>query len=275
MAVLDLVMVKDNAMVELLKWYVDAGVDCVLDNCGCNRLIDKPAPRFSAPTTKNAKGITEVKKKASTPELFSREVSFQTARDSADNAASLDELKAAISRFEGCPLKFTAKNLVFGSGAVSPDLMIIGEAPGAEEDRQGIPFVGPAGQLLDKMLNAIDLTRDVVYVTNILPWRPPGNRPPTNTEISACLPFIKRHIVLVRPKILLMLGGTSAKTLLGTTDGIMRLRGKWRNYDSEETGSPIAARALLHPAFLLRQPEQKRETWLDLLEIRAKLQSLK
>ena len=275
MAVLDLVMVKDNAIVELLKWYVDAGVDCVLDNSPCNRLIDKPAPRRPAQTTNNAKGITEVKKKASTSELLSREASFQTARESADSAASLDELKAAISRFEGCPLKFTAKNLVFGSGAVSSDLMIIGEAPGAEEDRQGIPFVGPAGQLLDKMLNAIDLTRDLVYVTNILPWRPPGNRPPTDTEISACLPFIKRHIVLVRPKILLMLGGTSAKTLLGTTEGIMRLRGKWKNYNSEEIGAPIAARALLHPAFLLRQPEQKRETWLDLLEIGAKLQSLR
>ena len=130
MAVLDLVMVKDNAMVELLKWYLDAGVDCVLDNSACNRLIEKPVPYPSAQTTSHAKAVTDVKKRASTPELFSREASFQTARDSADNAASLDELKAAISRFEGCPLKFTAKNLVFGSGAVSADLMIIGEAPG-------------------------------------------------------------------------------------------------------------------------------------------------
>lgn len=272
---LNLFMAKDNPMAELLKWYLDSGVDCFLDNTPCNRLIDRPVRQNSPPTIRAAKGNTEIKKKDASRELISREASFETAQKTANASTSLDELKAAISNFEGCPLKFTAKNLVFGSGAVNPGLMIIGEAPGAEEDRQGLPFVGRAGQLLDKMLNSIDLTRDLVYITNILPWRPPGNRPPTDTEISACLPFIRRQILLVKPKILIMLGGTSAKTLLGTTDGIMRLRGRWTEYASEELSSPIIARALLHPAFLLRQPEQKRETWLDLLEIKAKLQSLR
>ena len=272
---LNLFMAKDNPMAELLKWYLDSGVDCFLDNTPRNRLVDRPVSQSLSPTTGAAKGINEIKNKVYSPELISREASFQTAQRTANDSTTLDELKAAISKFEGCPLKSTAKNLVFGSGPENPCLMIIGEAPGAEEDRQGLPFVGRAGQLLDKMLNAIDLTRDLVYITNILPWRPPGNRPPTDTEISSCLPFIKRQILLVRPKILILVGGTSAKTLLGTTDGIMRLRGKWTEYASEELASPITARALLHPAFLLRQPEQKRETWLDLLEIKAKLQSMR
>ena len=164
-------------------------------------------------------------------------------------------------------------NFVFSDGDTDARLMLIGEAPGGEEDRKGVPFVGPAGQLLDKMLDAIEIERAKVYITNILPWRPPGNRTPTDAEIAACLPFLERHIELVKPDILLLVGGTSAKTLLRRKEGIMRLRGKWMKYEPE-TGKPVVARALLHPAFLLRQPAQKRETWQDLLEIRARLDGL-
>ena len=149
--------------------------------------------------------------------------------------------------------------------------MFIGEAPGGEEDRRGVPFVGPAGKLLDLMLASIGLDRDQAYVTNILPWRPPGNRSPTDAEIAACLPFVERHIELAAPKILILVGGTAAKTLLGKTQGIMRLRGHWYSYESLHMSAPIDARAILHPAYLLRSPAQKRETWLDLLEIKGRL----
>ncbi|MBT5457529.1 MAG: uracil-DNA glycosylase, partial [Rhodospirillaceae bacterium] len=165
----------------------------------------------------------------------------------------------------------TAKSLVFGDGNPDAALMFIGEAPGAEEDRQGVPFVGPAGKLLDLMLASIGLDREAVYITNILPWRPPGNRSPTDAETAACLPFVERHIELVAPEILVFVGGTSAKTLLGTTQGIMRLRGSWRTYESPHMTAPIDARAMLHPAYLLRSPAQKRETWQDLLEIKHRL----
>jgi DNA polymerase len=134
--------------------------------------------------------------------------------------------------------------------------------------------VGPAGRLLDRMLAAIGLARDEVYITNILPWRPPGNRSPTDSEIAACLPFVERHVELVAPRIVIPVGGTAAKTLLGATQGIMRLRGRWLSYQSAAMAAPVPARAILHPAYLLRQPAQKRETWIDLLAIRAKLDEL-
>ena len=148
--------------------------------------------------------------------------------------------------------------------------MFIGEAPGAEEDRQGLPFVGPAGHLLDRMLGAIGLDRTQVYITNIVPWRPPGNRTPTAAEIAVCLPFLQRHIALAAPKLLFPVGGPSAKTLLNTDEGIIRLRGRWKFYTAPD-GTKIPARPLLHPAYLLRQPAQKRQAWQDLLEIRKRL----
>ena len=195
---------------------------------------------------------------------------MQTAREIAAASGTLAELRAALEAFDGCPLKATAMNFVFADGKPGASLMLVGEAPGAEEDRQGLPFVGPAGRLLDKMLEAIGIERKEAYISNILPWRPPGNRNPADSEIAACLPFVERHIELAAPRILVLVGGISAKSLLRSRDGIMRLRGRWLKYRPPE-GEPMTARALLHPAYLLRQPAQKRVTWRDLLEIRERL----
>jgi DNA polymerase len=203
--------------------------------------------------------------------LESAEAALSTARQMADAAKSLDELKDALGRFDGCPLKETAMNLVFADGNPQARVMIIGEGPGAEEDRQGLPFVGPSGQLLDRMLACIGLDRGSAYISNVLFWRPPGNRTPTAGEISACLPFVERHIQLVNPDFLLMVGGMSAKTLLARTEGILRLRGHWRPYQHAGLSHPIPALPSLHPAYLLRQPQQKRLAWRDLLSLKRAL----
>ncbi|MCE2951469.1 MAG: uracil-DNA glycosylase family protein [Alphaproteobacteria bacterium] len=185
---------------------------------------------------------------------------------------TLEALKSLMLAFEGCDLKHTAKNTVFGQGVPSAPVMCVGEAPGADEDEQGLPFVGLSGQLLDKMLATIGLSRkENVYISNIIPWRPPGNRQPTPYETSVCLPFIERHIELVKPKILVLLGGTSAKTLLREKDGILKVRGKWRAYSSPGLDRPIACLPLYHPAYLLRSPGQKKTVWLDLLRLKEAL----
>lgn len=277
-------MEQDGELIQLLKWYADSGVDEALDLEPVNRLIAPPTPPTPPPGAQTAAPgqaapatPTPVPQQQPQPqarpsaELISRDEVARSARAAASDAKSLEELRNALSAFEGCALKQTAKNLVFGDGDPNAALMFIGEAPGAEEDRQGVPFVGPAGKLLDLMLASIGLEREAAYITNILPWRPPGNRSPTDAEIAACLPFVERHIALVAPKILVFVGGTSAKTLLGTTQGIMRLRGRWFTYESDHITTPIDARAMLHPAYLLRSPAQKRETWQDLLEIKHRL----
>lgn len=202
-----------------------------------------------------------------------------SARSMAEAAADLAALREALAAFDGCSLKKTATNLVFGAGQTPADVMLIGEAPGRDEDRTGVPFVGVSGQLLDVMLGHVGLNREEnVYITNILPWRPPGNRPPTDAEVTACLPFLARHIALVAPRVLIFLGGTAAKTLLGRSEGITRLRGKWYDYTSpalESAGiAAIPAMATLHPAYLLRQPAQKRAAWKDLLSVRQRLDTL-
>jgi len=261
---------EDNSALALLQLYLDAGVDEALAEAP----IDRLAPR--APATPPPAPVTPPRDTAAPPrkrsaELASRDEITRNARAAAGAAQSLEALRDALAAFEGCALKKTAANLVFGDGNPDADLMFIGEAPGAEEDRRGVPFVGPAGRLLDRMLAAIGLDREAAYITNILPWRPPGNRSPTDSEIAACLPFIERHVELVAPKILVLVGGTAAKTLLGASQGIMRLRGRWFTYESLHMSSPIPTRAILHPAYLLRTPAQKRETWMDLLAIRARL----
>ncbi|MCT4654735.1 MAG: uracil-DNA glycosylase [Cohaesibacter sp.] len=193
----------------------------------------------------------------------------EEARQRAISAKTLEELEANLASFDGCSLKFSAKNLVFGDGNPEADLMFIGEAPGRDEDMQGLPFVGRAGQLLDKMMAAIERDRTNSYITNILPWRPPGNRKPSLDESEMMRPFIHRHIELVNPKVLIFLGGTAAQQLLGTKEGIMRLRGRWKAYPTAQ--GDIPAMATLHPAFLLRTPAQKRAAWQDLLEVAAKV----
>ncbi|MGE0023547.1 MAG: uracil-DNA glycosylase family protein [Hyphomicrobium sp.] len=193
-----------------------------------------------------------------------------TARSVARNASTLDELEAALRAFDGCGLKATAKNLCFYRGAPAARLMIIGEAPGREEDLEGRPFVGRAGQLLDKMLAAIALKEEHVHITNVVYWRPPGNRTPTPQESQVCRPFLERQMELVAPHVVLLLGGAAAKEMLAVTDGIMRIRGKWREIQSG--GRAVKTMATLHPAYLLRTPAAKRQAWRDLLAVQAALE---
>ena len=197
------------------------------------------------------------------------EEAVMAARGAARTAPTLDALQSTLAGFDGCALKATAKSLCFYRGAAKSRLMLIGEAPGRDEDMEGRPFVGRAGQLLDLMLAAIGLGEADVHITNIVYWRPPGNRTPTPQEAQVCRPFLERQIELVEPEVICLLGGAAAKHILGVEDGIMRLRGKWR--DVEFGGRSIKALATLHPAYLLRSPAQKRLAWRDLLMLQAAL----
>ena len=190
------------------------------------------------------------------------------------NIESLNQLERFIKTSNICPLKNQALNTVFADGNPSSKIMLIGEAPGAEEDKLGKPFVGAAGQLLNKMLAAINLDRNSVYITNIVPWRPPNNRAPNTEEILQCLPFTQKHIEIIQPSILVLLGGTATKAILATTLGITKLRGKWHEYNSLIIKEPISTMAMYHPAFLLRSPDHKKEAWEDLQKIQKKLQLL-
>ena len=187
------------------------------------------------------------------------------------NIVSLNQLERFIKTSDNCHLKNQALNTVFADGNPSSKIMLIGEAPGAEEDKLGKPFVGAAGQLLNKMLAAINLDRNSVYITNIVPWRPPNNRAPNTEEILQCLPFIQKHIEIIHPSILVLLGGTATKAMLATTLGITKLRGKWYEYNSLNIKEPILTMAMYHPAFLLRSPGHKKETWEDLQKIQKKI----
>ncbi len=199
-----------------------------------------------------------------------------SAHDAKTLAASCQSLKAlneALKTFDGCALKETAINLCFADGNPEAPIMLIGEAPGAQEDRQGKPFVGPSGQLLDRMLKTIGLDRTKVYITNVIFWRPPGNRTPTAAEIAICQPFLERQIELLRPKLLVFVGGIAARALLGVTQGVTKLRGRSFTYQTAD-GHEIPAIVMFHPAYLLRQPAQKRFAWRDLIEIRKNIKNL-
>lgn len=189
----------------------------------------------------------------------------------AEHCHTVAELSAALQNFEGCALKKTATQLVFADGNPEAAVMLVGEAPGREEDRMGLPFVGESGRLLDRMLAAIGLDRNSVYITNVVFWRPPGNRHPSQEETTVCAPFARRHVALVKPKVLVLLGGVAAQTLLDTSEGITRLRGRWFTYPGPD--QPIPALPTFHPAYLLRQPALKRAAWQDLLAIKAKIAS--
>lgn len=254
-------MMDSHTLKTLLSIYQDAGNDEVISPASHDRFQEVED------TLSLLSPALEEKKSSPIAPLISPKVAHQNANASASSAQSLEELKEALVAFEGCALKYTATNLVFGDGNPKARVMLIGEAPGADEDRQGLPFVGQSGQLLDKMFAAIGLTRQSFYITNIIPWRPPGNRQPTPAEAEACLPFVRRHIDLVSPDFLILVGGTATKTLLGGRDGIMRLRGAWKEYISE-AGKKMKVIAIFHPAYLLRSPGQKREIWLDLIKIK-------
>jgi DNA polymerase len=192
------------------------------------------------------------------------------ARERASKANTLEELEKALADFDGCPLRATAKNTCFKRGSNSARIMFIGEGPGRDEDLQGLPFVGRAGKLLDRMLASIGLNESHVYITNIVYWRPPGNRTPSTQEVQACLPFLNRQAELLDPEFVVLIGGPASQHLLGTKDGIMRLRGKWR--ECEIGGKARRALPILHPAYLLRTPAAKRQAWRDLLTLKAELE---
>jgi DNA polymerase len=194
----------------------------------------------------------------------------ESARLHAREARSLAELEAMVAAFEGCALKRTAKQLVFADGNPEADIMLVGEAPGGEEDRAGKPFVGRAGQLLDRMLASIGLDRSRVYIANVVPWRPPGNRTPTPQEVAICLPFTLRQIELCGPRFLVTLGAPATQTLLGLKEGIKRVRGRWVDYPG--LARPVRALPMLHPAYLLRQPIDKRLAWRDLRALKRALE---
>lgn len=267
---------------ELLEWYLEAGVDEAIGEAPRDRYRETPpappaAARRATPEPSSSRAAPQPPAARAVPRqpagdllaMASPRSAAQSAGELAAACATLDELAEAVRNFEGLALRETATNLVFGDGNPEARVMIVGEAPGADEDRQGLPFVGVSGQLLDRMLAAIGLDRRHVYITNMLHWRPPGNRKPTTAEITASLPFIERQIELVAPQILVPVGGTAASTLLGTAQGITKLRGRWCFY--RRPGVEIPALPTYHPAFLLRQPGLKRDSWHDLLEIKSKL----
>ena len=186
---------------------------------------------------------------------------------------SLNQLEKFVNESNICPLKNKASTTVFGDGNIRSKIMLIGEAPVAEEDKIGKPFVGAAGKLLNSMLSAINLSRDKVYITNVVPWRPPNNRTPNTEEILQCLPFVQKHIEIINPLILILLGSTAAKAILGTNFGITKIRGKWYEYNNLHIKKSIPTMAIYHPSFLLRSPSFKKDTWKDLQEIQKKINS--
>ena len=254
-------MQERRGLTELLRWYVAMGADEAIAENALDRLAPpQPAPPPPAALPERAASAT--------PEMQAA----ASARRLAAAAASLAELESAVRGFEGCALKRTATNTVFADGAGGAELMVIGEAPGADEDRLGLPFVGRSGQLLDRMLAAIGYDRRRnAYITNVLFWRPPGNRKPTNEEIAACLPFVWRHVALLRPKAVMMCGGTATGALLARAEGIMRLRGRWFTLEGDGLERPVPAIATYHPSFLLRSPARKGEAWKDLLALQSRL----
>ncbi|WP_336741532.1 uracil-DNA glycosylase [Aureimonas altamirensis] len=281
--------IPSAALAALLRWYDMAGVDGFVGETARNRFeetaVENAARKATArpPQTRSvaapaAAPPVEAQARQATPAAIPAwttpvpgTVAADDARDMARHAASLADLQAAYAAFEGCALKATAKSLVFGNGAENASLMLIGEAPGREEDIAGEPFVGRSGQLLNRMLAAIGVERTDVRVTNIIAWRPPGNRAPTPAETEMCLPFVLRQIELVAPKVVVCLGSPSAKAILSSNDGIMKLRGRWNELSLPGLPAPIQATALLHPAYLLRQPAQKRLAWRDLLAVKDRL----
>jgi DNA polymerase len=292
---------------ELLHFYADAGADEALADEAPNWLVDKAPPRISplegemsgrteggtvppdsrrneagksiegrrsmlppsSPGTSRTNGENGRLQHAAVPDG----AQVARARELAREARTLEELRQQLAAFDGCNLKFTAKNLVFADGNPEADLRFVGEAPGRDEDIEGLPFVGRSGQLLNRMLAAIGRDRQSAYIANVIPWRPPGNRTPTPIETEICRPFIERQIELVAPKVLVTLGNPSTKTLLNTQVGIMRMRGNWQEHRTAD-GIAIPTMPTLHPANLLRNPAAKKQARRDFLEIKARLIAL-
>jgi uracil-DNA glycosylase len=267
---------RNKAARELLAFYAEAGVDAAIGEEARDFLSapePAPLPERTAETPRNAAAPADPRTAHIPPRPAfavqpTPDTAVMAAREAARAATSLEELRAILDRFDGCGLKGSASRLVFADGMPGSRLMLIGEAPGAEEDKQGLPFVGRSGQLLDRMLAAIGLKRTDIYIANIVPWRPPGNRTPTPVETQICLPFIQRQIELSNPDILVTIGQPSTGALLGV-QGIMKNRGRWFPF---QTGTrEIRAMPMLHPAYLLRSPIGKRLAWRDMLAIQKAL----
>ncbi|MDF2119082.1 uracil-DNA glycosylase [Roseiarcaceae bacterium H3SJ34-1] len=276
-----------DELVAVVQWYAEMGVDVAVSEVPHDRFAEGAA-EIAAQQARAAAAVAE---RQAEPQLQQRtgriapgmdrarepvrlaaiappgpEEAARTAGELAASARTLDELRTALDGFDGCGLKRTAGRLVFADGNPQARIMLVGEAPGADEDRQGLPFVGRAGQLLDRMLASIGMDRTQVYIANVVPWRPPGNRTPSPQETAICLPFMLRQIALVDPDILVCLGGSATQTLLGVKEGIMRARGRWQDFvvHGDSGDRTIKALATLHPAYLLRQPSHKRLAWKDL-----------
>ena len=252
---------------QLLSWYLQNGVETSLYSF-------MPIISNDGTSKNNSSSIENQSQLNKNLEFFKKDNVYESDTNSI-NVENLDELLKVIKNFNGCSLKNTAKNLVFADGNPKAKVMLIGEAPGAEEDRTGVPFTGQAGHLLDKMLQAIGQDRTNTYLTNVIFWRPPGNRNPTDEEINCCLPYVRRHIEIINPKILILAGSIASKTLLEIQDkGITQLRGKWQDFNINKKNLKIKAMPIFHPAFLLRQPTRKREAWEDLKIIKKAIDKL-
>tara|TARA_R110002126_G_scaffold39239_10_gene116620 strand:- start:230 stop:1057 length:828 start_codon:yes stop_codon:yes gene_type:complete len=274
-------MQDEKALKALLAWWEDAGIP-----------LDEPIVRPRVPLAPKAApaqaGASEPRsgerRPAAATAASAKAAGFgdantegPSARELVMKADTLDALRTAIEGFHGCPLRNTARNTVFARGNPAAKIMMIGEAPGRDEDMEGLPFVGPAGHLLDRIFASIGLAPDQLYLTNVINWRPPGNRSPTQDEIATCLPFIERHIALIKPDILVLGGGIAAQSLLGASDSITKLRGHWADYAlrdaaGEPTGTTIPALPTFHPAYLLRRPTEKRFVWQDMLLLAKRLE---
>jgi DNA polymerase len=255
-----------------LDWMVAMGADEPIGEAPIDRRrAARPPPEPASPP--GPAGASATRREPGPDAPLAPAQGAADAREAAAAATDLDSLRAALERFDGCALKQTATNLVMARGNPQAPVMFIGEAPGAEEDRRGLPFVGASGRLLDRILSFIGLDEQSAYISNIIFWRPPGNRSPTDAETAACLPFVRRHIALVRPRLLVTLGRPAMNTVLGLNSGINKARGRWVEYGGG-LEAPIPAIPTFHPAYLLRNPAQKRETWMDFLSIREKLDEL-
>ena len=265
--------ITHSELVDALRLQLEIGIDAAL--------IDSPAPQAQLQKTPSKTSVQQQKEppaadSLSAPVALSDDIlpilsSAQKLSSDLTGLRTLDALQQALADFDGCALKKTASNLVFADGNPDAKIMIIGEAPGGDEDKMGLPFVGAAGQLLDKMLGSIGLDRQHVYITNILPWRPPGNRTPSPEEVALLWPFLRRHIQLKAPEVIFALGGSSAKLLLNTTIGILKLRGEVQEIDFSDAGQANVIPVLpsLHPAYLLRAPKMKQQAFHDLLTLKS------
>jgi len=265
----------EKSLITALEWQAEMGAD--------DAVFAEPFDRYAhqaAKTAARTASAAETQTPAPSPPPAPRaaptaDAPLGTAEAVSEGKAlaagcsSLEDLRAALEKFDGCQLKFDAKNLVFGDGNPSADIMVIGEAPGRDEDIQGLPFVGVSGQLLDRMLSYIGLTRETFYITNTVYWRPAGNRTPNDGEFAVCRPFVEKHIELVDPKLLLLVGGRAVTSLAGVTQGITKSRGKW--YDVTVGDRTLPAMATFHPAYLLRNGPAKRFAWRDLLALQRRM----